>query len=182
MKLFSWTHDDKPENNENSEPFPGSPALQERLAELHQMSVREVMTPRAVVMALDVDVQLRRVRRLKSSKAQYFPVYKSDLDHVLGWIPKSKVLELINEPNEDVRLTDYLRPVGVISDKCSVSELGDAFLKTASPFLVVKNGQDATVGIVTLAEFVEVVFGFEVTESPVTQIAESPVPLRRFEL
>ena len=112
-------------------------------------------------MALDVDVQLRRVKRLKSSKTVYFPVYKGDLDHILGWISKQKVLELLNEPTEEFQLTDFLRSVGEISETSSVAELADVFLKSASPFLVVKNSQGATTGIIHLAEFIELVFGFE---------------------
>lgn len=165
MKLFDWIQDLTSQTNatENSpEDHPISPVLRARLAELEKLSVKEVMIPRSVVMALDSDVQLRRVRRLKSSKVVYFPVYKGDLDHILGWISKQKVLELLNEPNEDFQLTQFLRPVGEVSEDASVAELADAFLKSASPFLVVKNSQGATVGMVPLSEFIELVFGFEI--------------------
>lgn len=159
MKLFSWLKD-YPDPTDNDQ-APISPALQSRLAELERMSVREAMVPRSVVMALDVDVQLRRVRRLKSSRTSYFPVYKGDLDHVLGWIAKSRVLELLNVPGDEVQLSRYLRPVGEISEDATVADLSDAFLRSASPFLVVKNGSGGTVGLVHLSEFVELVFGFE---------------------
>lgn len=163
MKLFHWLQDNKNTVNleDGSAEETSSPVLKARLAELEKMSVSEVMTPRAVIMALDADVQLRRVRRLKSSKTLYFPVYKGDLDHILGWVSKQKVLELLNEPTEEFQLTHFIRPVGEVSDETKVSELADIFLKTASPFLVVKNSQGSTVGIVPLAEFVELVFGFE---------------------
>jgi CBS domain containing-hemolysin-like protein len=141
--------------------------------------VSEVMTPRSVVMALDADVQLRRVRRLKSSKTLYFPVYKGDLDHILGWISKQKVLELLSEPNEDFQLAQFLRPVGEVSDETKVSELADIFLKTVSPFLVVKNSQGSTAGIVPLAEFVELVFGFELDTPSGGAATELAAPLLR---
>jgi hypothetical protein len=64
-----------------------------------------------------------------------------------------------------------------------VAELADIFLKSASPFLVVKNSQGSTVGIVPLAEFIELVFGFEIgghSTSPATEI--SAPPLRSHEI
>lgn len=182
MKLFNWIQDFTHQNHDNqiSEAAPIAPVLKARLMELGKMSVADVMIPRSVVMALDVDVQLRRVRRLKSSKTMYFPVYKGDLDHILGWISKPKVLELLNEPNEEVSLTQFLRPVAEISDSTTAAELADAFLKSASPFLVVKNAQGATVGIVPLSEFIELVFGFEMDQAPAPQPApEVLVPLLR---
>src|SRR5665213_3865140 len=143
MKLFQWLQDIKSQNpsDETSEDHAVAPVLKARLAELEKMPVSEMMVPRSVIMALDVDVQLRRVRRLKSSKTVYFPVYKGDLDHILGWISKAKVLELLNEPTEEFQLTQFLRTVGEVSETTTVAELADIFLQSASPFLVVKNSQ-----------------------------------------
>ena len=183
MKLFSWLQDLKGENQSAEFEEAASPALQARLNELEKMSVREVMTPRAVIMALDVDVQLRRARRVKTAKVGFFPVYQGDLDHILGWISKHKVLELLSEPVEDIQLAHYLRPVGEIDENASVADLADAFLKSASPFMVVKNSHGSTVGIVPLHEFVELVFGFDM-ETPAGPAIEPAVvqPLRSYEL
>lgn len=183
MKLFNWLQDEisGDESSQEGEP-PLSPRLQERLKDLQNMSVKDAMIPRALITALDAEVQLRRVRRLKSAKIAYFPVYKGDLDHILGWIPKSKVIELLNsEPNEEVHLVDHVKSVGEVPDTASVSDLADVFLKSASPFLVVKGEQGATVGIVPLSEFVELIFGFELGSAAQTSGADVSL-LRGYEL
>jgi CBS domain containing-hemolysin-like protein len=181
MKLLSWLQDPgiSSESEETAEP-PLAPELHNRLTELKDQQVKEAMIPRALVTALDADVQLRRVRRLKSSKVTYFPVYKGDLDHILGWISKGKVLELLNEPNEEVRLADHVKAVGEVQEDASVASLADVFLKSASPFLVVKNQQGTTTGIVPLSEFVELVFGFEL--GPSAQTPASDLALRGYEI
>jgi len=169
MNILSWLHDltALPAESDEEKPEPPiSPKLAARLTELGKMSVRDVMVPRSVVRALDADVQLRRVRRLKSSKFAYFPVYQGDLDHILGWISKQKVMELLNEPSEDLQLRDHLRPVGEVQENATVAELADAFLKNASPFLIVKNVSEATIGLVPLADFVELIFGFDLDSAP----------------
>lgn len=183
MKLLSWLQDTNitGESEDGSSEPPLSPVLQTRLTELQKMPIRDAMIPRALVTALDADVQLRRVRRLKSAKVAYFPVYKGDLDHILGWVSKSKVLELLSmQPNEEVSLTDHVKPVGEVRESSSVASLADAFLKAASPFLVVKDDQGATAGIVTLSEFVELIFGFEL--GPASQTSAADLSLRGYEI
>src|ERR1700722_18042727 len=116
MKLFHWLQDftQQNHNEDTSGGAPIAPVLKARLAELGKMSVVDIMIPRSVILALDVDVQLRRVRRLKSSKMMYFPVYKGDLDHILGWVSKQKVVELLTEPGDENQLTRHIRPIGEI--------------------------------------------------------------------
>lgn len=177
MSLLSWLQNSKSDNPEESLEL--APALQARLAEFTEVPVKNVMTPRPLVVALDADVQLRRVRRLKSSRVSYFPVYRGDLDHVLGWVTKSKVLELLNEPAEDVKLEDHVKPVGFIDENAPAVKLADAFLKSGSPFLIVRNAQGATTGIIPLSEFVELIFGFELEVSAVTAPSENAAPLLR---
>ena len=164
MNLLTWLHalkDEAPNNPEEPEP-PLSPLLSHRLHDLENVAVKDLMVPRARIHALDVDVQLRRVKRLKSATTTFFPVYQGDLDHLLGWVPKQTVLNLLAQPIEEVHLADHVRPAGTIAENASASLLADAFLESASPFLIVKNDHESTVGIVTLAEFIELVFGFEI--------------------
>jgi Mg2+/Co2+ transporter CorB len=181
MKLFSWLQDQDTIESEETEP-PLSPKLQARLEELEKLAVRDVMAPRALVTALDVDVQLRRVRRLKSSKFAYLPVYKGDLDHILGWISKRKVLDLLNESGEENHLIPHIRPVGTVAEGAPVSELADLFLKTASPILIVRNSHGSTTGIILLSEFVELIFGFDLSTPQPATTSDAPVTAKTYEL
>lgn len=181
MKLLSWLQEPQVsvEGDENGEP-PLAPLLRNRLEELKATPLKEVMIPRALVTALDADVQLRRVRRLKSAKVSYFPVYKGDLDQILGWVAKPQVVELLNEPNEEINLADHVKPVGDIKETASVADLADVFLQSKSPLVIVKNEAGATVGIVSLADFLEAVFGFELGAGAHT--GGGDVTLRSYEI
>lgn len=186
MKLFSWLNDLKTpslDSEESAEPEPSiSPVLEERLSELEKIKVKDVMIPRALVTALDVDVQLRRARRLKSAKVAFFPVYKGDLDQILGWVSKQKALDLLAENSDDNPLANHVRPVGVIDEETTVADLADVFLKSASPFLVVKNESGTTTGIMPLAEFVELIFGFELSPVSLPTTAEATPRMRGYEI
>lgn len=162
MKLLNWLADQNSPNSfvENSE-LEVAPLLRKKLEELLAISVIEIMIPRPLITALDADVQLRRVKRLKSSKVNYFPVYKGDLDRVLGWIEKSKVIELLNDPKEDQKIENFVQSIPTLSEAAKVPELADLFIQSQSPFVIVVNAQNQTVGLVTLEEFVARVFGFD---------------------
>jgi Mg2+/Co2+ transporter CorB len=175
MKLFEWLNEE-----EDGEP-PSSPRLLDKLKDLHPMPVKRIMVPRALIVALDADVHPRRVRRLKSLKATYLAVYRGDLDHILGWVPKARVLDLIQDPNAEVELSEYAQSVGFIDEDMPVSAVADAFLKFKCPFLVARNGSGQTTGLVTLADYVEAVFGFPMGETTPTP-APTVTPLRDYEL
>jgi CBS domain containing-hemolysin-like protein len=174
MKLLNWLNDvDTPEFLEQNEGEP-NPVLKARLEELSHVQVTKVMVPRPLIFALDADVQLRRVKRLKSSKVRYFPVYKGDLDKVLGWIEKAKVIELLNDGREENKLESNLQPVAKIPDTATVNQLADVFLKAKSPIAVVVNEQGQTAGLMTLMNFVELLFGFDLEGAPQAPAPEAP--------
>ena len=175
MKLFDWLNE-----NEDDEP-PSSPRLLAKLQSLSDVPVKRVMVPRALIVALDADVDPRRVRRLKTLNATYLAVYRGDLDHILGWIPKAEVLAMIQDPNAEVNLAAHARSAGFIDEDAPTTVLGDAFLKYACPFLIARNREGQTTGLVSLAEYVELVFGLSLGQAtPVP--GPTPVPLRDFEL
>ena len=181
MKLLNWLNDQNaPEFIDNAQDRI-APGLRHRLEELAQVPVTKMMIPRPLIMALDADVQLRRVKRLKSSKMRYFPVYKGDLDRILGWIEKSKVIEILNEGREDARLENHLQPMAKIGENAMVSELADIFLKAKCPMAVVLNDQGQTAGIATLSDFVELLFGFDV-EGQTQAATPDPSPPKNYEL
>lgn len=143
---------------------PPSPEFNERLSELRETSVSELMIPRALIVGIDADVQLRRLRKLKLSPVEFFPVYRGDLDNVLGWVPKSAFVSLINKPNmgEEPRIVEFMRPVIEVGINTKVADLADHFLAAKVPFLVIKDQTGkATLGLVTLTDFVGYVFGVE---------------------
>lgn len=180
MKLFNWLEATALVSNNTQDPSQ-APALRKRLHEMGNILVRNAMIPRPLVTALDADIQLRRVKRLKSTKVAYFPVYRGDLDQILGWISRPRVLELLGVPSEEIDLSEHVKPVGTVSETATLAELPDAFLHSGSPFLVVKNEQGATTGIFTLTELIEQIFGFEL-EAPSPTAGTDISLLRGYEL
>ncbi len=185
MKLLNWLADqNSPSTFIEISERDTAPLLRKRMEELMGISVIEIMVPRPLITALDADVQLRRVRRLKSAKVSHFPVFKGDLDRILGWIEKAKVIELLNDVREDQKIENYVQPIPQINESAKVPELADLFIQAQSPFVTVTNGQGQTVGLVTLEEFVAKVFGIDLRpqQVPASLVDSAGTSLRSSEL
>lgn len=178
MKLLSWLNDHSdPEILENVKSGQWD-SLRQRLEELNHVPVTKIMVPRPLIQGLDADIQLRRVKRLKSSKVRIFPVYKGDLDRILGWIEKGKVLEILNEGREDARIENHLQPAPRVRDTAKVSDLADIFLKHKSPMAVVADAFGKTAGLVLITDFLKEFFGFDMY-SNVNSPIETSLPLSK---
>src|SRR5690606_38005369 len=114
-----------------------------------------------------------RFRRLKSSKVNYFPVYKGDLDNILGWISKERLLQL-RERGEDIQVVQHVQPVPIVKETSSVSELAETFLASGAPLLVVKNALGGTAGIVWRTEFLELISGVSAERAPTLAATSEP--------
>ncbi|MGE4131475.1 MAG: hypothetical protein AB7F86_07535 [Bdellovibrionales bacterium] len=181
IKLLNWINDLEAIKEESDEPEPEpGPMLRQKLEELGHLPVTELMVPRPLIHALDADVQLKRIRRLKTAKEQFFPVYKGDLDQILGWVAKTKVVELLNQSAEENALAKQAQPIPEVSDQAVVSDLTDVFIESHSPMIVVKNQEDQTVGLVTLPDFIERLFGVEL-DSDMRTGASADSPSKTYE-
>lgn len=174
MGILTWLQDLKQSTleTEESEP-PQGQDLKAQLEQLGHVSMDKMMVPRALVTALDVDVQLRRFRRLKSSKVNYFPVYKGDLDNILGWISKERLLQL-RERGEDIQVIQHVQPVPSVQETSSAPELAETFLASGAPLVVVKNSLGGTAGIVWRAEFLELLSGVSADRAPTLAATTEP--------
>lgn len=181
MKLFNWLNEDSPSGSSDTAEPDSRSSLRLRLNELKDKKATDLMVARALVSALDAEVQLRRVRRLKSSKASFFLVYKGDLDRIIGWITKAKVLELINETGEDSSIALHVRPIGYVTEEASVADVADVMAGTGSPFVVVRNEVGSTLGTLTVYDVVEQLFGIELNPAAAPSLSE-PGALRGYEL
>jgi CBS domain containing-hemolysin-like protein len=165
LSLFSFRkyQEELPENS-----HPAYEDFLDRLSELETVRAKDIMTPRALVKALDVDVEIPRIHLSKTGHTNYLPVYKGDLDHVAGWIGREKLNDLFHSGYPG-NLTDHYLPARSINEDLSLDKVFFKFVQTSAPLMVVQNTLGTTVGILYLSEVLKVFFGFEIdSESQVT--------------
>ncbi|MBI3682451.1 MAG: HlyC/CorC family transporter [Acidobacteria bacterium] len=141
----------------------------QRLIELQDYLVREIMVPRNQVVSAPVDAALDQLLRL-ANEHQYtrLPVYEDSPEHLIGYVHVKDLLRvweerrIATERRRAVRPFDlrrFLRKLPVAPESKPVVQLLDEFRATHSHIAMVVDEFGTTVGVVTLEDVVEQVFG-----------------------
>lgn len=144
--------------------------------ELNDNWVRDVMTPRNKVIALDADAPFDKTLELAiSSKHTRFPLVKGHLDQAIGLIHIKDLLKLVNHPDPD--LMRIKRDLKIVPDTMPLDTLLKFFLKEHAHLALAVDEFGTPVGVVFLDNVMEELVGdihdeFDSEPSPFTRINE----------
>ena len=134
----------------------------ESVIELGDADVRDIMTPRSEVDALEVSEDwediLPFVIRCRRTR---IPVYRRTLDDIIGilhvkdLLPRSKA----SGQQVDKQLSDILRPALVVPTTKPVDELLREFQRTRNHMAIVVDEYQAMAGVVTIEDALEEIVG-----------------------
>jgi CBS domain containing-hemolysin-like protein len=122
--------------------------------------VREVMTPRPDIVALEADGTLDDLRALfREQEYSRIPVFRDSLDNILGFVYVKDLILLGFAAKGDQPITDHLRPAHFVPETKLVSELLREFQHQRIQSAIVVDEYGGTAGLVTLEDLVEEIFG-----------------------
>ncbi|HEU4880782.1 MAG TPA: hemolysin family protein [Longimicrobium sp.] len=132
--------------------------------EISETVVREVMTPRTEMVAVPVEVTLRRLLEVATEEGHSrIPVYQGTIDSVLGVVLTKDLLRVLYEREGsaegefDVR--SILRPALFVPDTKPVDELLSELRRQAVHVAIVLDEFGGTYGLVTLEDLLEEIVG-----------------------
>ena len=119
---------------------------------------RDVMRPRTEIIAIPADAQPDEVRRIvRSERYSRYPVYRADLDDVLGVFLAKDLWQY--EDEEVFELTKHVRKVPYVPDTRDAQHVLEDLRKARAHMAVVLDEYGGTAGIVTMEDLVEQVIG-----------------------
>jgi CBS domain containing-hemolysin-like protein len=123
-------------------------------------TVREVMTPRPKIVAIEASSSLENLRELLISE-QYsrVPVYDETIDRIEGFIHVRDVFELEEDERERMSARDLLRPVRLVPETKPVSELMKEMQQDRAHMVIVIDEYGNTAGLATMEDLVEEILG-----------------------
>lgn len=142
-----------------------------------ERTVGQVMTPRRKVQALSVACdQQALIRTVTESCHSRFPVYDSDLDHIVGILHLKDLIRLTLRPNGPFDLRLILRTAPEVPQDFRVDRLLAAFKDEKLHMAVVRDEFGGLAGVVTLEDLVEEVVGevrdeFDIEREPYARLA-----------
>ncbi|HEY8960865.1 MAG TPA: hemolysin family protein, partial [Luteolibacter sp.] len=126
--------------------------------ELNELWVRDVMTPRSRVVALDADQPFDKVLEIaQRTKHTRFPLIKGHLDHAIGLVHIKDLLRLVSEPEPD--LMRIKRELKIVPDTMPLDLLLKFFLREHAHLAMAVDEFGTPVGIVFLDNVIEELVG-----------------------
>ncbi len=129
------------------------------LLESTDTCVREIMIPRPDMVAVDGGRSLNDIYFFVANQPfARFPVYKDNLDNIIGFIFEKDVLQYL-DGKKQTDLESLLHPPMFLPEKCSVSHAISVFQEKKTKIAIVVDEYGGTSGLVTLEDVIEEIVG-----------------------
>jgi putative hemolysin len=128
--------------------------LIQRILTLQETRVRDIMTPRTEIVAVEVGDELSEARRvITESGYSKLPVYEKDLDHILGLVSARNFFAVKKT------LAKCVYPAKVVPESVSLFTLLREMRRERNDFALVVDEYGGTAGVVTMEDVLEELVG-----------------------
>ena len=144
---------------------PNEARIMENILELKGRSVREAMTPRNVLFALNADLTVKQAQEETGIWAySRVPVYAEDFEDIVGIVLRRDALNALAEGRESVKLSELMKPVHFVAEAFSLDQVLQMFLNRRQHLFTVIDEYGGLSGIVTLEDVLEEILGREIVD------------------
>ncbi len=139
-------------------------------------TVREVMTARPNIVAIDVSRSLEDLRNLVIHE-QYsrIPVYEGSIDQVIGFVHVRDMFELDEQQRHTRTVRELIRPLPLVPETKRVNDLLREMQQSGAHMAIVIDEYGNTAGLITMEDMMEVIVGeIHDEHEPERDITEEP--------
>jgi len=131
---------------------------------LNNMKIKDILTPRSVVYAIDKNTSIKDIIEDKRTfKFSRVPIYDGSIDNIIGLVLTKKLFKqaIIDK---DVTVETIMKPVISLNENIPVSKALNMFIQKKEHMFIVADSYDQTEGIVTLEDCIETLLGLEIMD------------------
>ncbi len=153
----------------------GDRRLIQSVMEFGDKTVREAMTARPNIVAVEKNVTLEDLlRTIETKHYSRVPVYSGDLDNIEGFVYTREIIQLEDQELKRIRAGKRLRPVLFAPETKPVAELFREMQQQNIHMAVVIDEYGSVAGVATMEDLVEEIVGeiHDETETPGEVVAE----------
>jgi putative hemolysin len=127
--------------------------------EFTDTTASQIMTPRTEVAAINIDDSLEKVMRfIREEGYSRYPVYKEDLDHIVGIIFTRDLINILYDDRLFI-IQDLIRPAYFVPDSKKISEQLEDFQNRQEHMAIVLDEFGGTAGVITIEDIIEELVG-----------------------
>lgn len=138
----------------------GERELLQSVVEFSDKVVREVMTPRPEIAAVEIDMPIDELRNLfRQKRYTRYPVYSKVLDQIEGVVSVRDLMQLSPDDQKYATLRTLLKPVRFVPETKPIRDLLKELQKTTMQLAIVIDEYGGVSGLVTVEDLVEELVG-----------------------
>ncbi len=135
------------------------------LFRLHQIQVKNIMTPRTVIFALPESLIVEEaIRKYPEIQFSRIPVFADSLDDVKGFVLKSDLLLTAAQKMGNKKISELKRPIPLIPGNMSLPVLLERLMNERSQVAMAIDEYGGTLGVVTIEDLIETLLGMEIID------------------
>ena len=137
----------------------------QNLLRLENLKVRDIMTPRSVIMMVDEEQPMSEIyKEMKPMVFSRIPVFHEHPDNITGVILKDNVLENLAQDKHLVKASEIKRDILFVEDNFTVAKLMDTLILNREHLAMVADDFGSVVGLVTMEDLFETLLGLEIVD------------------
>lgn len=132
---------------------------------LDEVIVRDIMTPRTVVVAMEQSLTIQQVfERYKVLPFARVPVYKESIDNVVGLVRRRDLLQAKAEGRDEMTMEQLKDKIFFSPENATVLDALRLFLKKHQQLIVVVDEFGSMAGVLAMEDIIEQILGREIFE------------------
>lgn len=137
----------------------------QNLIKLKSLKIKEVMTPRIVVVTANEEMTLEGF--LKNKEFLHFsriPIFQENKDNITGYVFRELVFEKLAEDQFNLKLKDIKREIIQFPESMTLFDAWDEMLQKKEHISLIIDEYGGMDGITTLEDIIESLLGFEIVD------------------
>ena len=135
------------------------------IIDLENKSIRDIMTPRKVLVSLNWNSSVKDVLEPHNNKIfSRIPIWENSQENVLGYLKIQDILSSKVSDDSKIDLKSIARPISFIKDDSNCLTVFSDFLKNRKHIAMVVDEFDSVSGLITLEDLLESLIGVEIMD------------------
>ena len=135
------------------------------LVAFHEIQVRDIMTPRTVVVMAEENLTLSEIYRNKSYlRFSRIPVYASSPDNIKGYIHKHELLEKVADDQHQMVAKEIVRDILMVPEDLNIPKAFELLMEKREHIALAIDEFGGMVGVVTVEDVLETLLGIEIVD------------------
>jgi len=138
----------------------GEGDMLQSILELDETILREIMIPRTDMVCVDAEAPFSSILKIiLSSGHSRIPVYKNNIDNIIGLVYAKDLLRFWGRPIDTISLAEIMRPPYLVPETKHIRVLLKEFQETRVHIAIVIDEYGGTSGLVTIEDLIEEIVG-----------------------